>query len=101
MRMRHTCLIHAFYICHAAPFAHGPNPGPEFVGWPHERVSIAALAQQSEGWYAGSDTIEANTQVPRSTKRDSPNHVRVLTHTDLRVFHRRKAMSRRVVLERP
>jgi hypothetical protein len=61
MRMHHTCLIHAFCICHARPFAHGPNPGPEFIGWSHERVSIAALAHQSEGWYTRSGKIEANT----------------------------------------
>jgi hypothetical protein len=58
-------------------------------------VSTAALAQQSKGWYVGSGTIEANTRVPRSTIWDSLNHVRALTDTDLRVFHRKKAMSRR------
>jgi hypothetical protein len=47
-----------------APFAHGPNLGLEFIGWPHKRVSSAASTYQSEGWYVGSGTIEANTQVP-------------------------------------
>jgi hypothetical protein len=86
----HTYLMHAFYICHTASFAHGLNPGPEFVGWPRERVLTAAQAQQSEEWYAGSGTIEANTQVPHSTMRDSLNHVRALTNTCLMGFSSEK-----------
>jgi hypothetical protein len=90
MRMHHTCLIHTFYICHIASSAHGPNLGPEFAGWPYERVSTAAPAQQSEGWYAGSGTIEANTLVPRSTLWDCLNHVRALTNTGLKGFSSEK-----------
>jgi hypothetical protein len=90
MHVHHTCLIHAFYICHTTPFAHGLNPVPKFVGWLCERVSIAAPAQRSEGWYAGSGTIEANAQVPRSTMRDSLNRVRALTDTGLKGFSSEK-----------
>jgi hypothetical protein len=90
MCVHHTCLIHAFYKCHTASSAHGPNPSLEFIGWPYERVSTAAPAQQSEGWYTESGTIEANTRVPRSTMRDSPNHVRALTDTGLKGFSSEK-----------
>jgi hypothetical protein len=64
--VHHTCPIHASYIRHATSSVHGPNPGPEFVGWPFERVSTAALAQQSKGWCVRSGTIKANTRVPRA-----------------------------------
>jgi hypothetical protein len=90
MCVHHTCLIHAFYICHTTSSAHGPNPSLEFVGWPCEGVSTAAPAQQSEGWYAGSGTIEGNTLVPRSTIWDSSNHVRALTDTGFKGFSSEK-----------
>jgi hypothetical protein len=45
-----TYIVRASYMHHVTSSAHGLNLGPKFVGWPSERVSTAALAQQSEGW---------------------------------------------------
>jgi hypothetical protein len=66
--MPHTCILHVSYciICTCSD----PGPGVRRLAPPGG--STAAPAQQSEGWCAGSGTIEANNLVPRGTIWDSP-----------------------------